>query len=119
MQRRHLFTVCLAAVALLLTAPSGAMAKSCNISGKERKLGPTYVTSLSVTGVGCGTGEQLVKAYHRCRFASGGKKGRCTRKVSGYRCSERRGKAIPTQFDARVTCTRGSKKVTHAYTQFT
>lgn len=119
MHHRHVLTVCLAALALLAVAPAGAMAKNCNISGKERKLGPTYVTSLSVSGVSCGTGERVVKAYHRCRFSAGGKKGRCTRKVSGYSCSERRGDAIPTQFDARVTCKRGSKRVTHSYTQFT
>lgn len=119
MSHRHLVTVCIAALALMAALPSAASAASCDLAGKERKLGPTYVTSLSVSGVSCGTGERVVKAYHRCRFSSGGKKGRCSKKVSGYSCSEKRGKAIPTQFDARVTCKRGSKRVTHTYTQFT
>jgi hypothetical protein len=76
------------------------------------------VTSLSVTGVSCATGERVVKDYYRCRVRSGGKKGRCTSRVRGFRCTETR-QSISTQFDARVTCRNGSDRVTHAYTQFT
>lgn len=119
MHARHLAVVCAALVAAVLALPASAAAKSCDLRGKERKLGPTYVTSLTVSGVSCPAGEGVVKAFHRCRYSSGGKKGRCARKVMGYSCSEKRGQAIPTQYDATVTCKRGSKRVVHRYTQYT
>jgi hypothetical protein len=89
----------------------------CNISGKERKLGATYVTSLTASGVSCSSAQTLVKAFHKCRREHGGADGKCS-KVSGYRCTEKR-EAIPTQFDARATCTKGKSKVTQTYTQNT
>jgi hypothetical protein len=49
---------------------------------------------------------------------NGGKKGRCTSKVRGFRCTETR-ESIPTQFDAKVSCSKGSARVKHTYTQFT
>lgn len=99
--------------------PEAVVAKSCSLSGKTRSLGPTYTTSLSVKRTSCAKGESLVTAYYNCRKRAGGKKGRCVSKVSGYSCSERRTNAIPTQFDASVTCTKGRKTVKHSYTQFT
>jgi hypothetical protein len=109
----------LAVVAFALLAADASAAR-CNISGKERRLGPTYVTSLSTTRVSCRTAERVVRAFHRCRRArTRGPRGRCRRRVSGYRCSERVLRSAPTQFDSRVTCRRGSRRVTHAYTQFT
>lgn len=102
-----------------LGAPSAnAAAKRCNISGDERKLGPTYVTSLRVTGVSCRTGRRVVRRYYRCRINSGGRRGRCHSAVLGFSCRERR-QSISTQFDARVTCSRGAARVWHDYTQFT
>jgi hypothetical protein len=103
----------------LLAADAQALAR-CNISGKERRLGPTYVTSLSTARVSCRRAERLVRSFHRCRRArTRGPRGRCRRAVSGYRCRERILGSGPTQFDSRVTCRRGSRRVTHAYTQFT
>jgi hypothetical protein len=93
----------------------------CTIGQREsRTFGPTYVTSLSVSGVTCRTGKSVVRAFHRCRKARGGIRGRCPRTVSvlGYHCSERRG-GIRTQFSGKVTCTRGTRRVVHTYTQFT
>jgi hypothetical protein len=98
--------------------PQATAARSCNISGQERRLGPTYVHSLSVRSVSCRRGKDVVRAYHRCRFRNGGRDGRC-RGFSGWRCSERRSQRIRTQFDARARCTKGSAVVAHSYTQFT
>jgi hypothetical protein len=107
---------------LLATAvwPQEAAAQSlrrCDISGKERRLGATYVTSLLVRGVGCRSAERVVRSYHRCRRRSGGR--RCTRVVRRYRCRQRQLRSAPTQFDARVTCRRGSRRIRFDFTQFT
>lgn len=112
----------LAALATSLAAvavPGEAFARTCNISGIERKLGPTYVTSLSVRGSTCRGARDLVKSFHRCRYASGGRKGRCRRRVAGFSCSERRFTGSRVQYDARVTCKKGTKRVNHVYTQNT
>ncbi|MEA2270316.1 MAG: hypothetical protein QOD55_554 [Solirubrobacteraceae bacterium] len=91
----------------------------CSLAGQDRRLGPTYVTSLRVENVGCATAKRLVRAYYSCRVRNGGRKGTCRSTVLGYRCRETRLDAIETQFDATVRCTRGSRKVNHSYTQFT
>jgi hypothetical protein len=106
------------AVLVALALPEAALGARCNIRGDERRLGPTYVTTLNVRGVSCATGRRVVRAYHRCRFRNGGKDGRCRSRVSRYRCSERRS-GIRTQFNGRVRCTRGRRVVSHTYTQFT
>ncbi|HEU4658392.1 MAG TPA: hypothetical protein VFR97_12740 [Capillimicrobium sp.] len=98
--------------------PIASAAGACKV-GDGRGLGPTYVTSLRVSGTSCATGKKVVRAYYQCRVRNGGKRGRCTSKVLGFRCSERRGSSIPTQFDAKVTCRKGGATVKHAYTQFT
>jgi hypothetical protein len=113
------------ALAAAATAPAQARAQgpvasaaaTCNISGKERKLGATYVTALSTKGMSCRRAERLVKAYHRCRRSRGGADGRCPR-VDGYRCSESRTSA-PTQYDSRATCRKGSRRIVQRYTQNT
>jgi hypothetical protein len=118
-----LVTLALAATAVPSSAPaaSGADAQAsakCSIRGVERKLGPTYVTSLQASGTSCASAKRLVKAFHACRKRNGGKKGRCRASVSGYRCSENRS-GIATQFSAKVRCRRGGSSVVHTYTQFT
>jgi hypothetical protein len=96
--------------------PTATASKSCGVSKKPRALGPTYTLGLSVKGTSCKNGRGFVRAYYKCR---GGGKGRCRHKVSGYRCSEKRSNAISTQFDARVSCRKGRRRITHKYTQFT
>lgn len=110
--------VCVALPAASGAAPSASAAATCSVTKDGRRLGPTYVTLLTVSGTSCAKGKSLVRAYYRCRVANGGKKGRCTKRVLGYRCHEKRG-GIPTQFSAKVTCTRGRAKVVHNYTEFT
>lgn len=103
---------------LLAAFPASASAATCKLSTSEqRRLGATYVTTLTVTGVSCAAGKRQVRAFHRCRNRDGGRKGRCPR-VDGYRCSDRR-TGIRTQFSGRVVCRRGSRTVRHTYTQFT
>lgn len=104
---------------VLLAVPTASSAATCGLRGQERRLGPTYTTSLSVTKVSCTAGKRFVRAYYRCRVANGGRDGRCRRRVSGYSCTERRSNRIRTQYDARVTCKSGSRRIVHTYTQFT
>jgi hypothetical protein len=117
-------TLVAAGAVLVPSAASGdgsdaLSAAACKVPGGGRGLGPTYVTSLRVSGTSCSSGVRLVKAYYRCRSRDGGRRGTCKGKVNGYRCSERRSNVIRTQFDARVSCRKGSARVNHAYTQFT
>jgi hypothetical protein len=93
-------------------------ARTCSIRGQERSLGPSYVTSLKVSGVSCATGKAVVRAYHKCRFRNGGARGRCTKRVMGYRCKETRS-GIQVQFNAKVSCRNGGRRVDHTYTQNT
>ena len=59
-------------IALFAAAPPAAAGEpvaqassKCNIRGKERRLGTTYVTSLTASGVSCSSAERLVKAFTR------------------------------------------------------
>lgn len=107
----------LAAVLGLAATASPALAKQCNVQRDAEKFGVSYVTSLEVKRVTCARGKKVVRAYHACRKARGGIKGRCPR-VNGYRCTERR-ETISTQFSAKATCRKGSRRVIHTYSQFT
>jgi hypothetical protein len=102
----------------LATAPASAATRNCNVQNDGDSFGVTYITSLKVTNVGCPGGKKLVRAFHKCRKAHGGIKGRCTTKVLGYRCTEDR-QAISTQFSSKVSCKNGSRRVVHTYTQNT
>jgi hypothetical protein len=102
--------------ALLALAGAGAAAGSspiahaagkCHLSSHEqRHLGASYVTSLSVSGTSCRTGKSVTRSYH----AHGGH-------VSGWGCSRHILDSSRFQYDARVTCKRGGKRVVHTYTQ--
>ena len=111
MQIRHTLIPAFAALAL---APGTAAAKSCT---PPKYPGDGYFTSLSVSGVSCATGRDVARAYYRCRIKKG-IRGRCTTRVLRFSCSERR-ESISTQFEARVTCKRGSRRVVHTYQQNT
>jgi hypothetical protein len=94
-------------------------ASGCRLAGKEQKLGPTYVTALSVSGgASCRQALTLVRAYYHCRTRHGGVRGHCG-SVEGFRCTEHRFLVIKVQFNAKVTCTRGRETVRHEFTQFT
>jgi hypothetical protein len=113
--------VVLLATILLAGLPSTASAGTCPLSeSQKRNLGVKdgYVTSLKVSGTSCKRGKEVVRAFHACRYANGGKKARCPRAVLGYSCRENRD-SIPTQYTSTVVCRKGGARVTHGYTQFT
>lgn len=121
MSRRIAPVVAAAATAAVLALPGSASAATCKLSlSQARKMGPTYVTQLKATRTSCSNGVRVTKAFHACRLKKG-KKGRCTTKVRGYSCSDRRpaSERIPTQFTGYVTCKRGRARITHAYQQNT
>jgi hypothetical protein len=91
---------------------------SCDIRKDGRKLGTTYVTSISATGVTCPKAKTLIKAFNVCRKANGGAVGTCAATVRTFRCTEKRN-GIPTQFVSRATCRSGPRAVKFTYTQFT
>jgi hypothetical protein len=116
--------VALAAVMLLALAtaagassPEVHAAKSCHLSPfEQRHLGASYVTSLSVRHTSCSNGKAVVRAYHKCRRAHGWK-GKCGHRVKGYSCKRQILDSSAVQYDARVTCRNGVKRVVHTYTQ--
>lgn len=92
--------------------PTATAAKSCGSLPKYPGVG--YFTSLKVYGLSCSSGKKVMMAHYRCRVKHG-KAGKCS-SVSGYRCSEKRITG-PTEYDSRVTCKKGSKKVVYTYQQ--
>jgi hypothetical protein len=108
----------IALLILLLSAavavPGSARAATC---APPKYPGSGYFTSLRVSHVSCSTGRKFVVAYYKCRTKHG-VKGRCTSRVSGYRCTEKR-HSISTEIDARVSCKRGSRSIVHTYQQNT
>src|SRR3954449_10527753 len=124
---RRFALVAVPALAALLLAVSAGQATSrapraatkCDVKRDGRHLGATYVTSLSATQVSCAKAKRVVKAFNACRKAHGGADGTCTSPVQGFRCAEKRGAAIPTQYSARVTCRSAARRIQFAYTQFT
>jgi len=103
-----------------IAAPSAERAKKCNIKGQQRDLGASYVTSLKVRGTSCAAGKHIVKSFHKCRIENGGANGKCTRHVGSFSCSEHRYDAVKNvQYSSNVTCSDGSKRVWHTYTENT
>lgn len=116
----RLITLPLALVAALavvaLAGVGTASAKSCS---PAKYPGSGYFLSLSVSGTSCAKGREVQRAHYRCRVRSGGKDGRCGRRVEGYRCRESRPSSGRTseEYNARVRCTRGSAVIRFAYQQ--
>lgn len=128
-----LVALCALAAALLASAqaPLGGVAhaaeRACELNYNKYPRYPEknnkggYFTTLRVTNTSCKDGKDQMLAWYNCRTARG-VKGKCTRStVRGYRCTERRG---PTQtgtggseFSARVTCKKGTRKIVHTYDQ--
>ncbi len=100
-------------------APHATVAGGCAIPHAGEHLGPTYLTSLSVSRTSCATGLAVVAGYHACQLKHGGVRAKCTLPVDGFRCSEQRGPSIPTEFYSSVACRGGSRRVNYKYTQFT
>jgi hypothetical protein len=109
----------LLSVVVALTVAAGASASPVASASKTctppKYPGSGYFTSLSVTGTSCSTGSKVAKAWYNCRTAHG-QAGRCTKKVEGYSCTEKR-KSIATEINATVSCKKGSARVKHSYQQ--
>jgi hypothetical protein len=114
MRLRTLPIALLAALAMLALAGAGtAAAKSCS---PAKYPGDGYFTSLSVRGTSCSAGQTVQRNHYRCRVRNGGKDGRCRSRVDGYSCSERRSR-ISTEINGRVSCKKGSRRVSFTYQQ--
>ncbi len=121
-------TLGLSAVVALIVAglsigAGGAAGTTRTVTAKTKTCKPPkypsagYFTSLTVKGVTCAKGNQLIVAYYKCRTKSG-LGGKCTaKKVLGFTCKESSRQAIPTEIDARVTCTYKTEKVVHTFEQ--
>ena len=117
-------SACLALAGLAgAQSPAVAATKTCKAgSTKYPNANPGgYFTSLKVTNTTCSSGAKLMVAYYKCRRANGqGIQGRCkASKVNGLKCTEKRPSSgrTPSEFNASVTCTSGSKKIVHTYQQ--
>ena len=114
----RLLTLPLALVAALaivaLMGVGTASAKSCS---SAKYPGDGYFTSLSVRVTSCSKGREVQRGHYRCRVRNGGRDGRCGRRVEGYRCSERRGARTSVEYNARVSCRKGSARITFTYQQ--
>jgi len=114
----------------LLIAPGvagAATTKTCKLSASAaQKLGATYVTyttgkgGYKVRGTSCASGKAVIKSFHSCRKAKG-VSGRCTKKVRGYNCTDKRPSSLKSalSFEGNVVCSNGSRRVTHHYLQNT
>jgi hypothetical protein len=124
MSPRSLACAGLGAIATLITpaaaaapaTPAAALTNCRLTTAQELHSGPSYLTSVAVSGTSCNEGVALAKAYYRCRVRAGGPAGRCRSTVLGFRCTETR-TGIKIQYDGIVTCTRA--RVLHKYVQDT
>ncbi|MGH2899844.1 MAG: hypothetical protein ACRDMZ_14315 [Solirubrobacteraceae bacterium] len=112
--------VCSAIALAGLVGAESSVAKTtaCSAPSYPNSNPGGYFTSLQVTRVNCKTGRKLVLSYYKCRVKKG-QKGRCTSKVLGYSCKERRpaDSQSEEQLNAKVTCKRGTKRIVHTYQQ--
>jgi hypothetical protein len=99
--------------------PTATASKTCKLTiTQQRNSGATYLVSLSVTGVSCSTGLKAEKAFQSCRRTTSGHR-TCRKRVLGYSCKQTVIDSVKTQYDAKVTCTSGSRGVKFTYTQNT
>jgi hypothetical protein len=113
-----------AGIALTALAVTGGAADAQPVLRASQTCNPPkypgqgyFTGKIRVTNVGCAYGKRFVVAYYKCRTKNGkSPKGRCTSKVLGFSCTERR-ETIPTEIDARVTCRRGTQRIVHTYQQ--
>ena len=130
MSRTYRGVGALAAVALISAVAVGTGTASstqsfaftaCNIDGKQKSMGASYVTSLKVQGVSCAKAEKVIRAYHQCRKENGGAAGNCGSAVLGFKCKDGKRVGVPdVQYNATAKCRKLSndaKRVKSTYTQ--
>lgn len=97
--------------------PTARASKACKLTlSQQRNAGATYLVQLSVSGVSCSTGLKVEKAWQACRRRTAGRM-TCRKRVLRYSCKQSILAKSRTQYDARVTCKRGSRVVKFVYTQ--
>jgi hypothetical protein len=97
--------------------PTAHASKGCSLSlYQQRHAGATYLVELRVSGTTCSNGLKVEKAWQSCRRSTAGKT-TCRKRVLGYSCKQAILGSSKSQYDARVTCTAGSKVVKFVYTQ--
>lgn len=109
MRRLTISAVCFAAALAALPASGAARggrvqaraAGTCGV-GAGRGYGYSYLTWLWVYRTSCSTGRSLAKHHGH---------------VSGWRCSRRILDSSPVQYDAKVTCSSGHRKVQWTFTE--
>ena len=113
-----------AGIALTALAVTGSAAPASTIQRSSRTCTPPkypgegyFTGKIRVTNISCAYGKRFVVAYYKCRTKNGTRpSGRCTTKVLGFSCTEKR-ESIATEIDARVTCRRGTQRIVHTYQQ--
>ena len=113
--------------ALVLAIGGGTATAGADTSAKRADCGPntqqeglstyaSYIQDLKVRNTTCGKGWKVVKAFHECRKANGGRDGRCKSRVEGYGCDEGKRDGVKgVSYRAKVVCKKGAKKVIHQY----
>jgi hypothetical protein len=101
-------------ITAVVLAGGAHAAQSC---APPKYPGSGYFTSLKVDNTSCATGRKVALEWYHCRTKHG-KAGYCHERVSGFSCHEKR-VTIAIEFDARVTCHRGTATVVHTYQQNT
>lgn len=117
--------VALAAATCMAGAQGAAIADAAPVQAAgacsaPKYPGSGYFTSLRVSHTSCRTGRKVALAHYRCRRAHG-VRGRCRHRVLRFRCRESRPSSARTrnEYNARVSCTRGSRRVVFTYQQNT
>jgi len=83
--------------------PVAHAAGSCSV-GSGRGYGYTYLDTLSVTRTSCATGKSVAKKHGH---------------VTGWHCSTKRLATSAVQYQSRVSCSSGARRVVWTFTQNT
>jgi hypothetical protein len=104
----RVLVVLLSSSVILLTAsgapaqpPRARAAGSCGV-GSGHGYGYTYLTSLKVTKTSCATGRNVARHHGH---------------VHGWKCSTKRLATSPVQYESRVSCESGSRRVVWTFSQ--
>ncbi|MEA2496036.1 MAG: hypothetical protein QOJ29_3947 [Thermoleophilaceae bacterium] len=106
------------AVPASASGPVATASKTCKLTlSQQRNSGSTYLVQLSASGgASCATALKVEKAWQSCRRSAAGHT-TCKKGVLGYRCKQSVLDTSKTQYDAKVSCTNGGRKVSFIYTQ--
>jgi hypothetical protein len=112
-----------ASAALLVTGAvpaRSATTRTCQLSSSDQDPPgdvPTYNLTLKAKGSSCTTAKKVMKAFHKCRSATGYV---CKKRLlAHWTCSGRKTSGTPVLFYANFTCKWGTRRVTSSYQQNT